>query len=251
MKMCMSMFYNWNKEKITIEENNMVIAICDDEEVIRHKCSKICKELISNYNRSFEIIQYEDGKAIDREDIDILILDIEMPIVDGLSVKEMLQNKGIDTYIIFVTSHDELMPEAFGKNVIGFTTKNLLDNQLKKILEKTIKIASQNIIIEGIDSKYITYIQADNVYCMVHLKDGTHKLVRSGIGNIAKQIEGSGLYKINKSYIINFEYLDKINEKTVEVDGVSLPLSVRLRKAIKDEYRKYCRRNARFLNGRN
>ena len=63
-------------------------------------------------------------------------------------------------------------------------------------------------------------------YCMVHLKDGTHKLVRSGIGNIAKQIEGSGLYKINKSYIINFEYLDKINEKTVEVDGVSLPLSV-------------------------
>lgn len=225
MKMCMSMFYNWNKEKITIEENNMVIAICDDEEVIRHKCSKICKELISNYNRSFEIIQYEDGKDIDREDI--------------------------DTYIIFVTSHDELMPEAFGKNVIGFTTKNLLDNQLKKILEKTIKIASQNIIIEGIDSKYITYIQADNVYCMVHLKDGTHKLVRSGIGNIAKQIEGSGLYKINKSYIINFEYLDKINEKTVEVDGVSLPLSVRLRKAIKDEYRKYCRRNARFLNGRN
>ena len=82
----------------------MVIAICDDEEVIRHKCSKICKELISNYNRSFEIIQYEDGKDIDREDIDILILDIEMPIVDGLSVKEMLQNKGIDTYIIFVTS---------------------------------------------------------------------------------------------------------------------------------------------------
>ena len=45
MKMCMSMFYNWNKEKITIEDNNMVIAICDDEEVIRHKCSKICKEL--------------------------------------------------------------------------------------------------------------------------------------------------------------------------------------------------------------
>ena len=250
MKRCMSMIYNWSRKKITVGEKDMVIAICDDEEVMRRKSLKICKDIISNYNREFEILEYTDGSEIDREDIDILILDIEMPVIDGLSVKEMLENKGIDTYIIFVTSHDELMPEAFGKNVIGCTMKTLLDKQLGKILEKTIKIASQSILIEGIDSKYITYIQADNVYCIVYLKDGTHQLVRSGIGNIAKQIEGSGLYKINKSYIINFEYLERINEKTVEVDGVLLPLSVRLRKTIKDEYRKYCRRNARFVNGR-
>lgn len=250
MKIGRELFYNWSREKITKEERKMVIAICDDEEVMRGKSLKICEEIISNYNRNFEILEYTDGNEIDREDIDILILDIEMPVVDGLSVKEILQNKGIDTYIIFVTSHDELMPDAFGKNVIGFTTKSLLEKQLGKILEKTIKIASQNILIEGIDSKYITYIQADNVYCVVYLKDGTRQLIRSGIGNVAKQIEGSGLFKINKSYIINFEYLEKINEKTVIVDGVELPLSIRLRKTIKDEYRNYCRKNARFVHGR-
>lgn len=245
------LFYNRKEKKMSKEEQRMVIAICDDEEVMRRKCFKICQDVISHYNRTFEILGYTDGNEIDREDIDILILDIEMPVMDGLAVKEILQSKGIDTYIIFVTSHDELMPDAFGKNVIGFTTKALLEKQLGKILEKTIKIASQNIIIEGIDSKYITYIQADNVYCIVHLADGTHQLVRNGIGNIAKQIEGSGLFKINKSYIINFEYLDKINEKIVEVAGEELPLSVRLRKTIKEEYRKYCRKNARFVNGRN
>lgn len=103
----------------------MVIGICDDENVIRDKIEKICINETKKYCEDVVIQKYSDGREVLEKDFDILILDIEMEDVDGIVVKNYFQKRKKDTIIIFVTSHNEMMSQAFGVNVMGFVAKKL------------------------------------------------------------------------------------------------------------------------------
>ena len=117
----------------------MVIGICDDENVIRDKIEKICINETKKYCEDVVIQKYSDGREVLEKDFDILILDIEMEDVDGIVVKNYFQKRKKDTIIIFVTSHNEMMSQAFGVNVMGFVAKSYLDNQLQVMLDGAMK----------------------------------------------------------------------------------------------------------------
>lgn len=123
----------------------MIIGICDDDEIIREKIKENCLSTIEKYDYNITLKEFSDGEEIFKEKIlpDILILDIEMKNMDGIAVKNRLQNKQEAAFIIFVSSHDEMMPDAYGLNVIGFVTKKYMDNQLPKILEVAIQLATK------------------------------------------------------------------------------------------------------------
>ena len=59
-------------------------------------------------------------------DIDLFILDIEMPGRDGLWLRKELERYRYGSSIIYLTSHDELVQEAFGRYVIGLLIKSVL-----------------------------------------------------------------------------------------------------------------------------
>lgn len=106
----------------------MNICICDDEIHERKMIREICEEYFRGTEIPYQICEAENGlKALEQVgQIDLLILDIEMPEMDGVTLKNRLQDDSVQSKVIFVTSHDELMPEAFGMNVIGFVSKEWL-----------------------------------------------------------------------------------------------------------------------------
>lgn len=136
----------------------MVIGICDDENVIRDKIEKICINETKKYCEDVVIQKYSDGREVLEKDFDILILDIEMEDVDGIVVKNYFQKRKKDTIIIFVTSHNEMMSQAFGVNVMGFVAKSYLDNQLQVMLDGAMKRVMNTVSIEGVDSRKVCYI---------------------------------------------------------------------------------------------
>ena len=118
----------------------MFIGICDDDNIMRERIERVCKDVTKKYNEETIIKKYKDGQEITDQNIDILILDIEMPMVGGIAVKEKLENAKSNTVIIFATSHEEMMAQAFGVNVIGFVTKKYIEDQLPVVLERALKI---------------------------------------------------------------------------------------------------------------
>ena len=223
----------------------MVIGICDDENVIRDKIEKICINETKKYCEDVVIQKYSDGREVLEKDFDILILDIEMEDVDGIVVKNYFQKRKKDTIIIFVTSHNEMMSQAFGVNVMGFVAKSYLDNQLQVMLDGAMKRVMNTVSIEGVDSRKVCYIQAEHIYNILHLENETEVSVRCSSADLEKMLEVVGFIRVHRTYIINMAYVDHIKDKTVLVNKREIPVSARLKSRLRKEYSRYCRENAR------
>ena len=224
----------------------MVIGICDDENVIRDKIEKICINETKKYCEDVVIQKYSDGREVLEKDFDILILDIEMEDVDGIVVKNYFQKRKKDTIIIFVTSHNEMMSQAVGVNVMGFVAKSYLDNQLQVMLDGAMKRVMNTVSIEGVDSRKVCYIQAEHIYNILHLENETEVSVRCSSADLEKMLEVVGFIRVHRTYIINMAYVDHIKDKTVLVNKREIPVSARLKSRLRKEYSRYCRENARY-----
>ena len=93
-----------------------------------------------------------------------------MPEVSGLEFQKQLQRNKMDIDIIYLTSHSEMMQEAFGRNVVAFLNKDNYEIRLAEILtkyeqelSKVLEIQCEGKIKE-LELKYVLYIQASNKY---------------------------------------------------------------------------------------
>lgn len=215
----------------------MIIGICDDEREIREKIEKLCRKNLKIPNIQYE--QFANGEEVENADINILILDIKMPKVDGLEVKNIFEEQKKDTLIIFVTNHGELIYEAFGKNVIGFIEKSNMEEELGECLDKAMNVALKNFYIDGRNCKDVLYIKAEDVYCRVFMKDSTSFLKRTSLTKMEEELWGSDLVKVHKSYIANLSYVSNIKEKELIIDNTQIPVSTRMHTRVFNELKKY------------
>lgn len=211
----------------------MRIGICDDNIEDRQLIESICKKVVETLSVDCEVVGFDEGmKLLEYEKkLDILVLDIEMPEISGLEVKQRLRDLGKDCVIIFVTNHEELVFSAFGVNVHGFVRKQYLTMQLENMLTSAIEIINRFVILEGnLDSRKIKYMKSLRVYTELFLANGEKKVTRISIKKYEEILAKAGFVRIHKSYLVNLKWVDKITEREVFVGTEILPIAIRLQK---------------------
>ena len=87
----------------------MTIAVVDDEKNIRMAVSSALEK------EGFQAVQYADGAAAAAgPEPDLYILDILMPVMDGLSLLRVLRQRGCAVPVMFLTSKDEEFDRVLG-----------------------------------------------------------------------------------------------------------------------------------------
>ncbi len=227
----------------------MKIGICDDNNEDLKLTYRVCKEALEQLGVEYEIKIFNKAEDILEytEDMHLLILDIEMPGLSGIELKQVLQELYKDIIIIFVTNHDELVLSAFGIHVFGFVIKKNIISQLPGILRDFIAVTTPWIVIDGeMDSRDIKYIKAARAYTEVHLKNGEVKLTRRSIREYEDMLVHCDFVKIHKSYLINFTRVDKVSQDKVYIENEVLPIATRQKKEVLVQYRNFCRKKARY-----
>ena len=229
----------------------MIIGICDDQKVYRDYIRKICEHTKEQFIENWEIIEFADVVEMLKSSaqIDILILDLEMPEINGIQVKDLLHSKKKDTTIIYVTSHPELMEEAFGIHVLGFVKKENMDFQLPKILKQALSMYQKTVMVDGkYNSKEICYVKVSHIYCDIHMIDSTVKSVRTSLKKLEKILQPVGFIKTERSYLVNLYWVESIKEHTIVMkeNKGELPIAYRSRKKIKESYMEYCKEQGRY-----
>jgi len=225
------------------------IAVCDDDK----KIHQIVEELLNAYagkrQQQFRFFHaYSAEELLEADDFFFLLfLDIEMPGMDGIEAKNILEGKKTEANIIFMTSHEERVMEAFGKNVVGFLKKPVEKEQLLEAFDRVFhSYADQTIEVEK-DGKLcylsvsdIHYIVGQDKYTEVFTQKDSY-LVRKSLAEWEQELPDAEFCRVNRSYIIHFDLFDgRKNEITLD-SGEVIKLSRQNKQKITEKYRQFLR----------
>ena len=226
----------------------MKIAICDDQKVYREDILAHCKRVLPQEGVVYETFKSGEELCASGKTFDFLFLDIEMAGMDGIQVKDVLEQQRESGKIIFLTSHEERMREAFGANVIGFLRKPVQDADLLPIVQKMKRFMDRKTVEWEEDGRLYTvyvediqYIEVEDKYTYVFV--GTEKyLVRRSLREWETLLPDTDFGMANRACLVNLGLLDRVKSEIVLDDGKKISISRKYKKEIEEKYKAYLRR---------
>ncbi len=198
----------------------MRILIIEDEARIARRIERMTNDFFEG-NATISIIDsLKKGiEFLEKEKINILLLDLNLNGRDGFEVLSTMTSRSFQTIVVSANTENAL--RAFELGVLDFVPKPFDRERLFLALNRavTLKKESNNSIrylsvrktgsIKLIDLDQMGYIQGAGIYSEIHLLDGTKELHDKGLDALEK-ILPSGFERIHKSYIINIVQADRI-----------------------------------------
>lgn len=217
------------------------VLVIDDESLARDLIIELLKEF-----DGFELIgECADGleavKTIEKQHPDLIFLDIQMPVLNGLEVLEEIKDEYLPE-IIFVTAFDNYAIRAFDFHAIDYLLKPFSRSRFRKaILHAKERIERQNGASESkqqinsllethktrpphlqrifvkdngkiilLEPQTINWIEADDKYLQLHTKQKTY-LVRQTMNSIEAELDSNIFLRIHRSTIVNLTRVREIH----------------------------------------
>ena len=231
----------------------MRIGVCDDEKNIRELISnKIKKE----YPNS-EIIFFKSGEELllESKDIDILLLDIQMPGRNGIEIARELRKKNKKTILIFVTAMEDYVFEAFDVNAFNYIVKPFNDNRFMDVLNKAINEYKSSgeaeqetryvmVSNKGMHTKVkldeIIYAEVFNRKVVIHKRD--EEIEYYGKMSELEALVGESFFRSHRAYLINLKYVEKYDAKTIYMEKGKVLMAKKNYPEFVKKYMKYNQR---------
>jgi len=228
----------------------MNIYICDDEEKILQDIIEVVKEcspggVIHSFTKATELIP-----EIQKEKADLLLLDIDMPDMNGLDVARTISELKKRPILIFVTSHDELVYESFKYHPFGFVRKRFFKEELPKMLQDCIEeLERENknfcFRADGKDVRLlmsdIIYMESEANYIKVYTKDSEYRF-RSTMTAMENSLKPYGFMRIHKGFLVNQDMVVMIGSDEIKLlDDRKLPVGKTYIDSVKKQWMRYMR----------
>jgi len=177
------------------------------------------------------------NRILKNHKIDLILLDIEMPCIDGFSLLESMDQK---IEVIIISGNSDYALKAFDYDVTDFLLKPLnndrFENAVKKVLKKQsykgniidedieFLIVRSNMKNKSINIKEIKWVEALGDYIEI-ITDKEKVIALSTMKSISDKLPKDRFLRIHRSYIVNLNKVEKFGCKTVEIDEHQIPMS--------------------------
>ncbi len=232
----------------------MKIAICDDEWIQLQATKAQLEEAYKSLDLRIDVFQ--DGRQLiastEKICYDLIILDIEMPGIDGLSVARKLRELKQETALVFLTSHLEYALKGYEVNALRYLTKPVKKEQLTEIINHLIEKNSEarRILLKAEDEmvmvsvRDILYMEACNQDIRIVTGDREY-LRRYNIRDYEEQLNPYFFVRCHRSYLVNLSHIARIAGRDIVVDNQDIiPLSRTREKSVKEALILYTKRSA-------
>ncbi|PGY11938.1 LytTR family DNA-binding domain-containing protein [Bacillus sp. AFS031507] len=203
----------------------MRILIAEDNPASRKLLKHLVKH-VPNYQIVGEAVNGEDLiKKVMMEKPDLVLVDINMPLLNGMEAVKSCKKIVPSLQVIFITGHDEYALEAFGVNAIDYIVKPVERERLYAALDRAATLKNKNVTIQQSSIKKDLMIKQQNHYSFIPLdeiifiekadrKSVIHTMDQKIEFNEAltnlEEILDSRFVASHRSYIINLQHLSKI-----------------------------------------
>lgn len=225
------------------------ILIVDDEPYAHKLLESHCKKLAFVNVIGHAYNGLEALNILSKEQVDIVLLDIQMPEISGIELLEAIQKIGVK--VVMTTAFSDHAIETYNYDqVVDYVLKPIRFIRFVKALERAKKIIaleekgtvqqsmlmnSSNLdatffcikegkVVHKITYETLHYVQSYGNYVKLFLSNTNIKIIRNPISKIEKELPPTQFCRIHKSYIINLKYISQVEGNRVQMNEVSLPL---------------------------
>ncbi|MEY8761844.1 LytR/AlgR family response regulator transcription factor [Chryseobacterium tongliaoense] len=220
----------------------MNCIIVDDEPLARaemrsliNEVSKI--EILGEFSNAPSALDF-----LKTNKVDLIFLDIEMPLVTGLEFAEMLPK---NTLIIFTTAYSQYALKSYELDAIDYLLKPIDKQRLEKSIEKAVlytELLSKDTVKNTVESNTseflfikaerrfykinfseIKLIEGLKDYVVIHTQN--QKLITAmNLKTIHQKISSDSFLRVSKSYVVNIDYIDSFDSHNIYIGDSEVPL---------------------------
>jgi two-component system, LytTR family, response regulator len=222
--------------------------VVDDDEIDRLTILSFLEEIaFLEITGSYESPE-EALAAAKKSAPDVLLLDIDMPGINGIALREQLMHIPA---CIFITSHPEYAVESFEMEALDFLVKPFSHQRFAKTMERlhqflTIRqkaellnhtLGADTIFLKDganqikLQLHEIIYLEALNNYTSIVTRGRKHTVL-STLGNLIQEKAFNNFIRIHRSYAVQKHFIKKISSGEVLVENITLPVGRSYKEAL-------------------
>lgn len=230
------------------------VAIVDDDEVCINKLKEALLVYGKENSTEFRITTFTNGLNFISEytaDYDMVLMDIDMPHLNGMETAKLLRKVDSRVILLFVTNLANYAIKGYEVEASDFIIKpvniKLFFSKLKRVLGRIKKEEQEPYVMVttrlGIAKVYISdiyYITVHGRYVLLHTKNGNMEM-RISMKEIEKKLAGCNFVRGDNSSIVNLMYVSAVTNEGAIVNGELVPASRNRKKALLDAFTLYLR----------
>ncbi len=193
-------------------------------------------KLLNSFTNPIEAMHFVNGN-----NVDLILLDIQMPELTGIQFMKIMQNK---SNFILTTAYDKFAIEGYEYNVIDFLLKPITferfmaaankargrlvnlsnSDKLTTLKSKDYIFVKSEYKIQKVNLSDILYLEGMGDY--INVQRSTGKLLTlENIKSFHERLPNSRFLRVHKSYIISLEKIDFIERNRVKIGDKLIPIS--------------------------
>lgn len=209
----------------------------------------LARECIANYVREVDFLQMVGtgnnpivlSKILDKESVDLIFLDIQMPIMNGIDYLKSAQNTPM---VILTTAFPSYALESYQLEVIDYLLKPITFNRFFQAVNKakeyhslrqqkqvSLPTSKENSFFIKCDHKYeklyfedILFVQAMQNYVTIHTTKGKYTTLLY-LKNVEQNLHAQQFIRVHKSYIVAIDKIETIEDNEILIQSFRIPIS--------------------------
>lgn len=215
------------------------IAIVEDERIYEEQLEKFLLKYGQEKEIQIQISKFSDGDEIVEKysgNYDIILMDIQMRFLDGMTAAEQIRHLDSDVIIIFITNMTEYAVKGYEVDALDYVLKPIeyfsfsrkLDRailRIKKKIRNYIAVLTDNGI-RKLDIDSILYIEIQDHTLIYHMENESVKAKGRGIMRDTEQVMAPyGFFRGNNCYLINLKWVDGMEDNWCRIGDALIQIS--------------------------
>ena len=200
------------------QDETLRTLIVDDEPLAVERMQVICSKMSDLHVVGTASDGAQALRLVEALEPDLILLDMTMPEVDGLSVAKTLAKQEQRPAVVFVTAHDNYAVEAFDLDAVDYVLKPVKAERLERAIQRALArrgeggedddskwlaelwIPHRSELIR-IDTEEVSRIDAERDYVRLHVQDRSYLLLQT-IAGLEKRLDPAKFIRIHRSTIL-------------------------------------------------
>ncbi|MCR5155156.1 MAG: LytTR family DNA-binding domain-containing protein [Butyrivibrio sp.] len=213
------------------------LAIVEDEDSYAAQLAEFINKYQLESGMLFNVTRFRDGDEITNGyngSFDIILMDIEMKFMDGMTAAEEIRKLDQSVVIMFITNMTNYAIRGYQVDALDYVLKPVSYFAFSQKLERAIsriRKSEANIItiemssgVKKLDIDNIFYIESEG-HNLNFYTSGGEFTIRARLSDFEVQLAQYNFFRSNKGYLVNLKYVDGVEKGCCQIAGKQLLIS--------------------------